>query len=233
MSPEDIKRLREAYPLTQGELARRSGVSASAVRSWEAGRRTPRPPQVRALRAALAVAAPVVAGCGGRIGGCACTCHGRTVTPWSAEEERTLRAGIERNDALTVVAEDLTRTFGHPRSAEAVKTRAERLGISRAPHWHSEEEVRRLLGVSTRRVRRWRRSGALRATRDWRAAGMRSQWWRVEPADLSTFVARYAGIEFDPASVRDRALREQAEIAAAVNRRHGMTTTVTETAQGG
>ncbi len=49
MTPEGIRALREARHLTQAEFGKRLHVSAHAIRAWEAGRRKPSPPLVRAL----------------------------------------------------------------------------------------------------------------------------------------------------------------------------------------
>lgn len=41
MGPKEIKQVREAMGLTQAEFATRLGVTASALESWEQGRRRP------------------------------------------------------------------------------------------------------------------------------------------------------------------------------------------------
>lgn len=217
MTPSEIRQRRLAYPLTVAELAKRVGCSAQAIRQWEYGHRTPKPAFLRMLRAAFAATPPPLDECGGRTGGCACTCHGRRVVAWSAEEEAALRDGIERGDSPAMVAQELTQTFGHLRTTNAVKVRAARRGISRLTRNASQHELRRRLGVSTRRVRGWITSGRLPASRDWRANERQDHWWRITPDDLDAFVDRYAGILFQPSQVRDRVLRARAE--AAVNRR--------------
>ncbi|WP_189190233.1 helix-turn-helix domain-containing protein [Streptomyces albiflavescens] len=57
-APEERRRLREAKSLTQAEVASRLGVTRKTVRSWEAGRTTPRGREGDAYAQLLTEAAP-------------------------------------------------------------------------------------------------------------------------------------------------------------------------------
>jgi DNA-binding transcriptional regulator YiaG len=51
LSPEEIRSIREAAGLSQGELAKKLGVSANSVSNWETGSTSPRSESVRKLLA--------------------------------------------------------------------------------------------------------------------------------------------------------------------------------------
>jgi len=50
VSPDELRALRRALALTQGQLAARLGLSREAITSWETGRSGPRGPSVILLR---------------------------------------------------------------------------------------------------------------------------------------------------------------------------------------
>lgn len=50
VSPNELKALRAALTLTQGQLAERLGVSRVTVTAWEVGRNSPKGPTVMLLR---------------------------------------------------------------------------------------------------------------------------------------------------------------------------------------
>jgi DNA-binding XRE family transcriptional regulator len=53
--PKKLRTIREAFPMTQGELARETGLSESTVAALEKGRRRPHPSTKRELAHALRV----------------------------------------------------------------------------------------------------------------------------------------------------------------------------------
>lgn len=247
MTPEEIRRRRLAYPLSIPEFADRLGVSQGSVRHWEHHRRTPRPAQQRALEAFFGLrgaepeptplttgaSTPTAQGwdCLKADPPCGCRCHaisaGRKAgarsipkTIWRSEEIAYLKGAIGRGDLPEEVAEYLTKNYSRYRSRRAVVHKAVQLGLSFRTGWYSEADVKRMLGVNSRRVRGWREAGYLTAQRHiGRIKGLPTSWWRIEAESLDTFVRRYAGTLINPTTIRDRALKSKAEIAAAVNRR--------------
>lgn len=219
MSPEQIKAGRLAVPLTQVELADLAGVSPQAVRNWEAGRRTPRPAQVRTIEAIFA-RRPLPARC-------TCVCHTRTTTRsgvrvWTDEETNALRQLIGEGKDPDQVVDALAELTGHRRTRPAIDDRARRLGLT-FMRGLSVHRVSFLLGVRHHRVEHWIARKILPARRHVSIAqGAASRWWRIESADLEAFVQAYAGEAFSPATVRDRALRTEAEIAAALRGRRAI-----------
>ena len=53
--PKRLKTIREAFPMTQGELAEETGLSESTIAALEKGRRRPHPSTKRELANALRV----------------------------------------------------------------------------------------------------------------------------------------------------------------------------------
>lgn len=214
MKPAEIKERREAIPLTQGELAKRCGVNIQSIRHWEAGRRTPRPEQARALQAAFATA-----------GDCDCQCHvlglKRAGIPrWGHDEVEDLKRLVAAGQDPDGVVAALAERHVYRRTRQAVVAKARLIGLSFYGSRISANEAAHALGLDHGCVTRWISKGLLPAERHIGIdRGRASHWWQIHPDDLGAFVDRYAGIEFDPARVRDQALRARAEVAAAVNRR--------------
>jgi hypothetical protein len=124
--------------------------------------------------------------------------------------DRELAAAVLRGDHPSSIARTMHL------SIDSVKWRVKSLGLSLRDGWRSRVEVVAVLGVPRRCVDRWMRQGTLRVTRH----GLR--WTRVTDADLLTFVAAYAGVLFDAATVEDSTLRRLAETAAIANRRRAV-----------
>lgn len=163
--------------------------------------------------------------------GCRCQCHaiarGRQTgnrapsrRDWTPAELRLLRTLIGNGETVETVVRQLDFQLGRQRSRTAVARKAWELGLIYRQGWYSESEIRTGFGVHNSRVRAWRESGALPGQRHVSPRrGNLTRWWRFDEADVLAFIDRYAGVLFNPATVRRRDWRARAEVAAARNAR--------------
>jgi transposase-like protein len=138
---------------------------------------------------------------------------------WLLEHDNLLRSLVGKYD-LATVAETLTARTGVVRTAQSVKRRLDRLGISRfAARPLTTGEVARMFGMSRNNLlETWVRSGRLRPER-WR--GGQHGMLVYSRAELTRFVREHAE-SLNVARIRDSELRALAQ--ATMRGRHGVGT---------
>ncbi len=134
---------------------------------------------------------------------------GRRWDAWLAAEERRL---VELGPVLEtpLLVAELASEFGVPRTAEAVRHRAGKLGV-RLPRMLSLADLERLFGVDGGTVlRRWTANGALRVLP--RNSRGRSPRWQFRETDVEAFIRAHPWI-YDWRRMQQRhRLRSLAEV---------------------
>lgn len=124
--------------------------------------------------------------------------------------ERELLAALDRGEPLARIAASFHLT------EDSIRWRLRQLGRSLRDGWHSRQTAAAMLGVSWRVLERWQQSGDLAVERHGR------RWLRITDASLRACVERRAGLDLDPAAIRERGLRRLAETSAVANRRRAL-----------
>jgi hypothetical protein len=96
------------------------------------------------------------------------------------------------------------------RTDSAIRHKLSHLGLSGRNAWLTEADVRRILGISSRRSRAWRESGLLPMER----YGKKLSWWCIPYNQFVAFVQRNAGKPGFPApsTVKDPKIRAWMEV---------------------
>jgi hypothetical protein len=164
-------------------------------------------------------------------GGCSCKCHaisqGRRngsrkpgARDWTAQERVTLHALVKSGEPAEVIAQELERKYGHPRTRGAVIRKAVQLGLLVKQGWYTGAEVRAGLGVHSSRVTDWISARQLKAQRHVGVIrGTQSQWWHIEGKAVLEFIDKHAGLLFKVRTVKHPDWRRRAEVAARANTR--------------
>src|ERR1700687_2465456 len=111
---------------------------------------------------------------------------GRRWDAWLLAEDRRL-AELAVLLEVPQLAAELASEFGIPRTPQAVRHRAARLGVRVPTRWLRLAGIERLFGVDGETVlRRWLASGALRALP--RSGRGRAPHWRFRETDVEAFI---------------------------------------------
>lgn len=163
--------------------------------------------------------------------GCSCVCHAisagrragsrrRARNEWTPRQNRLVIVHLRDNSTVERIVRALYETEGVTRSRKAVVNKARELGLDWRQGWYTEHEIRLGLGVHSSRVRDWRETGLLSATRHiGLTSGHPTPWWEFKDADVDAFIRAQAGLAFTPQIVKNRRWRALAETAAATHAR--------------
>lgn len=157
-------------------------------------------------------------------GRCICRCHlisvgmqklgPKAVRPdaWLPAHDTAIKRLIRKGRTPEQVATELTASFHIPRTAEAVKRRLCKLGISAREGWVSGEDLVRTLGVYRRRIQQWEANGILEGA-SW------GSWRRYPLASVEALIRSQAGHTIDPRRIKNPQWKSLAEVSALVNAR--------------
>ena len=154
---------------------------------------------------------------------CVCRCHriaealGRRKKAkrqqrnwWPPQSLTTVKLMNQQGATIKEIQTALKERHGEIRTDRAIHHKINLLGLSGRNAWLTEADVRRILGVSNRRARTWRLSGALPMERH----GAKLAWWRISYKEFVAFVQQNAGKPGFPApsTVKDPTIRAWMEI---------------------